>query len=258
MKSAKSLTSALHSFFLLSSLLFLALFESSAHFPVLCFLNPLYPPVAKKMVLSLLQLLHQLTSLACILLWDLFPLFCSLLIFPLSLPLLCPPSALLYFSHCCFGLISLLAEAYWYNPTPIPPPPLTGVWAFNIQSMPPSSEPSFSTAGFDRQVPPLPPRPYRSQRMREKDAGREEGETEYTLRTAVAEQTDRWVKGWGGVEGRLWRVETDRKASLCWGWRGQADCRRDTQRKRRNWEFSWQLSWIYFIKLSLALSSIKY
>lgn len=101
--------------------------------------------------------------------------FCSLLIFPVSLPLLCPPSALLYFSHCCFGLISLLAEAYWYIPTPVPPPPLTGVWAFNIQSMPPSSEPSFSTAGFDRQVPPLPPRPYRSQRMREKDAGREEG-----------------------------------------------------------------------------------
>lgn len=33
---------------------------------------------------------------------------------------------------------------------------LTGVWAFNIQSMPPSSEPSFSSAGFDRQVPPPP------------------------------------------------------------------------------------------------------
>lgn len=76
--------------------------------------------------------------------------------------------------------------------------------------MPPSSEPSFSTAGFDRQVPPLPPRPYRSRRMRERDAGRreedgegEEGETECTLRTVVSEQTDRWAKAYsGGGEGR--------------------------------------------------------
>ncbi len=30
--------------------------------------------------------------------------------------------------------------------------------------------------------------------------GREEGETEYTLRTVVAEQTDRWAKGYGGEE----------------------------------------------------------
>lgn len=83
---------------------------------------------------------------------------------------------------------------------------LTGVWAFNIQSMPPSSEPSFSSAGFDRQVPPpspfpLPPRPYRSRRMREEDVGREEGETECPPRTAVAEQTDRWAKGCGGGGG---------------------------------------------------------
>lgn len=40
-----------------------------------CFALP-EPPLStrrKKKVLSLLQLLHQLTSLACILLWDLFP-----------------------------------------------------------------------------------------------------------------------------------------------------------------------------------------
>lgn len=111
-----------------------------------------------------------------------------------------------------------------YHP-PTLPPPLTGVWAFNIQSMPPSSEPSFSTAGFDRQVPPLPLRPYRSQRMREKDAGREKGggETQYTLRTVVAVQTDRWQRSCSGGEGRPRRAGMDGKASLCWGWRGQAD-----------------------------------
>lgn len=37
--------------------------------------------------------------------------------------------------------------------------------------------------------------------MREEDVGREEGETECPPRTAVAEQTDRWVKGCGGGGG---------------------------------------------------------
>lgn len=45
--------------------------------------------------------------------------------------------------------------------------------------------------------------------MREKDVEREEGETECTLRTAVAEQTDRWAKGCGdGRDGGRWRAQT--------------------------------------------------
>lgn len=35
----------------------------------------------------------------------------------------------------------------------------------------------------------------------------EEGETEYTLRTVVAEQTDRWAKDCGSGEGRRGRTE---------------------------------------------------
>lgn len=176
MKSAKSLTSALHSFFLLSSLLFFTLFESSAHFPLLRMLNFLFvhPSQEKGEVICLSAVTTSINIIIShFLLQDIFHIFylfihlATLLLIHFSSSLLFPPSALLYFSHCCFGLISLLAEAYWYIPTPSPPPPLTGVWAFNIQSMLPSSEPSFSTPGFDRQVPPLPPRPYRSRRMRE-------------------------------------------------------------------------------------------
>lgn len=119
MKSAKSLTSALHSFSLLSSLLFLTLFGSSAHFAFLHFLHPpLNHPLPKRTHLSLLLLLFQLTSLASILHFSqsfFGPFYTSVstsllsCIFNFLIPLSphSAPSPLLFFSHCCFGLISL-------------------------------------------------------------------------------------------------------------------------------------------------------
>lgn len=121
MKSAKSLTSALHSFSHLSSLLFLTLFGPQLISPSCASYNP--PSThCTKTNLSLLHLLHQLTSLVHILrvAQSCFHIFFfnsrspshrrSFFLFLLSLH--SPPSSLLHFSHCCFGLISLLGEAY--------------------------------------------------------------------------------------------------------------------------------------------------
>lgn len=211
MKSAKSLTSALHSFSVLSSLLFLTLFGSSAYFPLILPVT-LHPKPHRKTNLPLPHLLLQLTSLVHI-----YRHFFS--------PIYIFSNNVLYLFHNLssrVGPISLIERRLLIFPhTKAPlPPPLTGVWAFNIQSMPPSSEASFSTVGFDGQVPPLPLRPYRSRSMRERDAGREEGDAECTLRTAIAEQTDRWAKAFGSGEGRQWRVWYELKGLPLLGMRG--------------------------------------
>lgn len=113
-----------------SSSLFLPsqLFTLPNTFLVLSSFPPLVLPVTPpsthctKTNLSLLHLLHQLTSLVHILrvAQSCFHIFFfnsrspshrrSFFLFLLSLH--SPPSSLLHFSHCCFGLISLLGEAY--------------------------------------------------------------------------------------------------------------------------------------------------
>lgn len=188
MKSAKSLTSALHSFFLLSSLLFLTLSPFLLILNLPATLLPFQPPFAKNNNVS-----HA------------FQLAARLAFYPPHCPAPYSPHPLsIYLAYLLFRPYFSSSRSLLIFPQPSSTH-LTGVWPFNIQSMPPSSEPSFSSAGFDRQVPPspfpLPPRPYRSRRMREEDVGREEGETECPLRTAVAEQTDRWAKGCGGGGG---------------------------------------------------------
>lgn len=208
MKSAKSLTSALHSFSLLSSLLFLSLFGSSAHFLLLPLhpSNPPIPPSKKSKFVSfpLVTSINIKIFLSHFL--PLHPPNCSAIRFPhLSFPPLPSLFTTLLLSLLFLPYLSFSRSLLIY-PHPKSPPPLTGVWAFNIQSMPPSSEPSFSTTGFDRQVPPLPPRPYRSRRMRERDAGRE----------------------WGGGIDRVHPQDSGRRADRqmgesLWLWRRQAE-----------------------------------
>lgn len=84
----------------------------------------------------------------------------------------------------------------------------------------------------------------------ERDAGRERGGGRDRVHPQDSgRRADRWAKAHGGGEGRLWRACMDWKASLCWGCRGQADWSQSTRRKRRNWEFGWQLSLNLFLQV---------
>lgn len=194
------------------------------------FLQPLPPSTyhakskkqTKKKQHILLKLLHQLTSLVHTLHFGHFFLLSHFYPFkvtgiPSHAPLLSAP--LLY--------IAVLAlPLFLKKPIDISfPSPLTGVWAFNIQSMPPSSEASFSTVGFDRQVPPpLPLRPYRSRHMRERqrDAGRRERQSAPSGLRSQSRQTDGRRSTAVGKAGDG-DCRMNRKSSLCWGCRGQAD-----------------------------------
>lgn len=66
----------------------------------------------------------------------------------------------------------------------------------------------------------------------------EEGETEYTLRTAVAVQTDRWAKAYGSGEGRLWRVWDELKGLPLLGMQGTSRLKSEHLEKKeqlRDW-----------------------
>jgi len=112
--------------------------------------------------------------------------------------------------HCCLGFISLLEEAYWYFPT------------LNLPSLQPSQGSGHliyracllhlslhfpPPALTDRSPLSLCVHIDHGACERGMLGGREEeGETECPLRTAAAEQTDRWAKTYGSREGSQWRA----------------------------------------------------
>lgn len=236
MKSAKSLTSALHSFFPLSSLLFLIFCRFLSSFP--SFVLPEHPILFTRSYINKslsCSLLHWLSSLVHILLLRSFSTFftssstlllCALFIFLASLSLLCPFSAPFYFAHCFLGLISLLAEAYWYTTPRLSPHPSQGSGHLIYRACLLHLSLHFPPLALtDRSPLSLCVHIDHSAWERRMLGGRRAGgETQYTLRTVVAEQTDRWQRSCSGGEGRPRRAGMDGKASLCWGWRGQAEC----------------------------------
>lgn len=221
-------------------------FKFLSSFPFLVSCPP--QPTHQKTHLCLLHLLYQLTSFPRI--WHFAQIPFPLLIFTSS-------SALYSFSdtHSLFSIVlrplllwpylSLLARAYWYIPTPSTPPPTPrptqGAGAFNIQSMPSSSEPSFSSAGFDRQVPPSPSASIsitaHERGMLGGKKGRREKQSTPWGQWSQSRQTDGQkptlvVKAvLDGLKGLplLGTWGTDRLTSPLWG-------------RRRNWEVCRQLS----------------
>lgn len=258
MKSAKSLTSALHSLSLLSSLLFLTLFGSSAHFPLFALPAPPLSTVAPKNSFVSPPLVTSVNNIS-----EHFAFSLSFLhIFTSSFTSLL--SSILIFSHLFFArlpllhatsLIAVLAlSLFKQKPIDISPPhtlllPSQGSGHLIYRACLLHLSLHFPPAALtDRSPFSLRVHIDHSAWERGMLGGKEE-EGEYTLRTVVAKQTVRWEKACGGKEGGLeW---TERPPSVGDAGDKQTEVRA-LRGKMRNWEIGWQLSLNIFFKMYLA------